>query len=189
MNGHRGHHRPVCALFCFEDPQSGVGQYVANLAAAFARRQYAVHLFTRHEAAQPNAGVSVHAVGVTDGELTAQAEDFTSRACNAFLQTVRFDSAPVSLLGFEWTAAPTLSLLHGLTNLNTLLSLHSLEAQRSDLTTELSLQIDAIEQAGIREATAVLRARCRRRGDRQGAVAGVCRTRHRRAADVPDRGL
>lgn len=153
---HRANDRPICALFCFEEPDSLVGQFVANLAAAFARRQYAVRLFTRHRAAVPAAGVVANAVGTTDGELTAQAEEFTSRACNAFLQTVSFDAAPVSLLGFEWSAAPTLSLLRGLTNLNTVLSLHSVEAQRSELDTDLARQIDAIEQAGIREAIAVL---------------------------------
>jgi glycosyltransferase involved in cell wall biosynthesis len=81
-------------------------------------------------------------------------EEFTRRAGDAFL--ARFPDAPVPLMGFEWPTAPALSLVHGTKQIHTILSLHSLERQRSDLSGETSRRIDEIEQAGLRQAKTVL---------------------------------
>jgi glycosyltransferase involved in cell wall biosynthesis len=47
-------------------------------------------------------------------------------------------------------------MLHGIRQAPTILSLHSLERQRSDLSSELSRQIEGIELRGLREARRVL---------------------------------
>jgi glycosyltransferase involved in cell wall biosynthesis len=155
-----GKHHPemrTLALFCFEVPESPVGQHVANLAAALAHRQLTVHLFTPHASVFDVAGVHVHAVGGADeGDLLTRVDDFTSRACNAFLQQFPNGSGPVALLGHEWSTIPVLSILKGIKNIGALLSLQSLERQRSDLSSDLSQRIHEIELSGLREARVVL---------------------------------
>ncbi len=149
--------RPILAVFCYEAPDSVVGRGVARLTAALARRQIAVHLYSRHEFPQAPAGVIVHAVGEAgDGDLVAQVQEFTHRACNAFLQQFPNGSAPVTVMGHEWSTVPALSMLRSLKGLDTILALHSLERQRSDLTGALSRRIEEIETSGLREAKAVL---------------------------------
>src|SRR5260370_40645069 len=39
--------RPTLAAFCFEDPAGPIGQHLARSATALARRQIAVHVFSR----------------------------------------------------------------------------------------------------------------------------------------------
>jgi glycosyltransferase involved in cell wall biosynthesis len=147
---------PALAMFCYEAPDGMVGRYVARLSAALARRKVAVHLYTRHDF--PTVpGVTVHAVGEGgEGGLVAQVQEFTNRACNLFLQQLQAGTAPATLMGHEWSAVPALSLLHSLKGLDTILTLHSLERQRSDMTGELSRRIEEIETSGLREAKAVL---------------------------------
>jgi glycosyltransferase involved in cell wall biosynthesis len=89
--------------------------------------------------------------GLLDG-----VQEFARRACNAFLEHFQGGPAPVTLMGCEWSTVPALSLLRGIKELRTILSLHSLERQRSDLSGEVSRQIEAIELAGLREAQAIL---------------------------------
>jgi glycogen(starch) synthase len=149
--------RPVLAVFCYEDPDSVVGRFVTNASSALARRGVAVHLFARQDFDRVTANVVTHVLGETEkGELCARVEEFTGRACNAFLQLFQGLSAGITLLGFEWSAIPVVSLLRGIKNLDILLSLHSMERQRSDMTSELSRQIDKIELSGLREAKTVL---------------------------------
>jgi glycosyltransferase involved in cell wall biosynthesis len=149
--------RPALALFCYEGPDGPVGRWVSNVAAALARHQTPVHLFTRQPFGLEMPGVTAHAVGASDeGDLFARVQDFTSRACNAFLRQFPPGSDQVTLLGCEWSSVPVLSLLHGTRNAEMLLSLHSLERQRSDMALEISQEILAIEQSGLREARAVL---------------------------------
>jgi glycosyltransferase involved in cell wall biosynthesis len=151
-----GEQAPALALFCFEEPESAVGRFVANLAGALARRKLGVHVFTRR-AFEAAPAVSVHTVGDgPEGDLPAQVQEFTHRASNAFLKQFEATAAPVTLLGAEWSSFPTLSLLRSLKDLPTLLSLHSLERQRSNLTSEVSRYIEEIELAGLRGARAVL---------------------------------
>jgi glycosyltransferase involved in cell wall biosynthesis len=157
-DGQRQDALPPLALLCYEGPTSAVGRFVSKLAAALARRRrLAVHLFSRTAFEPALAGVSVHEVGDCGGDyLPEQVEEFTGRACNAFLAEFPDSPAAVPLLGFEWPTAPALSLLHGIKRIDTTLSLHSLERQRSDLSSEASRRIDEIEQVGLREAKALL---------------------------------
>ena len=149
--------RPVLAVFCHENPDSVVGRFVTNLASTLVKREVEVHLFSCRDFALDEFGVACHALGECDGgDLIAQVQEFAGRACNAFLKLFPGSSGNVTLMGFEWSTIPALSLLHGLKNLNVILSLHSLETQRSDLTSELSQKIDEIERAGLVGAKAIL---------------------------------
>jgi glycosyltransferase involved in cell wall biosynthesis len=51
---------------------------------------------------------------------------------------------------------PALSILRGIKSVNAILSLHSLERQRTTLTSEVSKRIEQIELTGLREAKTVL---------------------------------
>src|SRR5438874_390725 len=89
---------PILAVFCYEDPDSPIGQIVAQTAVALAKRQTVVHLFSRRDFELDAVGVFCNALGdckaVSDGDgeaqsehLIAQVNEFASRACNAFLKT------------------------------------------------------------------------------------------------------
>ncbi len=149
--------RPALAVFCYEDPESVVGRFVTRLASALTRRDIAVHVFSRRDFALDALGVASHALGGDEGDdLVSPVQEFAGRACNAFLKLFPGGCGNVTLMGLEWSAIPVLALLQGLKNLNVILSLHSLERQRSDLTSDVSQQIEAIEQAGLRAAKAIL---------------------------------
>jgi glycosyltransferase involved in cell wall biosynthesis len=148
-----GDGQKALAVFCYEQPGSEVGDAVAKTIKALGRRRTPVHLFCRQSFALEGPGIHVHPVGVsTEGELLEQVQEFTRRAGNAFLQCFPAGAAPATLMGYEWSTVPVLSLLRGIKNLDALLSLHSLERQRSDMTSELSKQIEEIELSGLREA-------------------------------------
>ena len=155
--GGRREDYPVLTLFCYETPGSVVGRAAGKLAAALAKRPLAVHLFSRHDFGLEET-VHTHVLGESSNDsLLDDVQEFTHRACNAFLQN--FPDAgldQITLLGHEWSTAPALSLLRSIKNLPTMLSLHSLERQRSDLTSELSKQIEEIELTGLRQAKTVL---------------------------------
>jgi glycogen(starch) synthase len=150
-----GDRRPALALFCYEAPDGIVGRFVTRTAAALARRGAAVHVFCRQGLEAAEAGVSVHPLGEVEGDLIEQSRELTHRACNAFLKLFPAGT-PVGLFGCEWPAAPVLSLLRGLRGCDAVLSLCSLERQRSDMTSDLSRHIEEIEQTGLRESRAVL---------------------------------
>jgi len=148
---------PTLAVFCYEDPASAVGRFVIRMAVALAARETVVHVFCRQGFEWEAPGVTVHILGeLVEGDLLEQVQEFTHRACNAFLQ--EFQTAPtrVTVMGFEWSSVQALSILRGIKNLDMLLSFHSLERQRSDLTSEISQRIQEIELAGLREAKVVL---------------------------------
>jgi glycosyltransferase involved in cell wall biosynthesis len=148
---------PALALFSYDDPTGPVGKYIARLAAALAARGYEIHHFSRMGYASPASGVSIHVIGECPGDdLPAQVQEFTTRACNAFLRQFPAGSAPRALLGFEWPSVQALSLLRGIKDVNALLSLHSVERQRSDIGSPESKQIEALELAGLRETRAVI---------------------------------
>jgi glycosyltransferase involved in cell wall biosynthesis len=161
--------RRSLALFCYEAPAGAVGRFVANLAGALAKRQVAVHLFARCRFDLPAEGVMVHVLEGGGDYLPEQIDEFTLRAGSAFVEQFPAGTGPVAALGFEWAAAPALSLVRGERGIDTLLSLHSLERQRSDLTGETARRIDEIERAGLREAQAVLV-----HGDAAGKAAAAC---------------
>lgn len=144
------------ALFCYEAPDSFIGQHVARLAAALARRS-TVHLFARHNFELPVLGLTMHRLGDCAGPgLIEQVEDFGRRAAQAFTARFPGGSGPVSLLGFEWSSIPALGRIQETRGVDILLSLHSLERQRSDMTSELSQRIHAIELEGLARARFVL---------------------------------
>ena len=149
--------RPLLAIFCYEAPDSVVGQFVTQIARALAKRQVAVHIFSRRDFDLDALGIGSHALGVDDGDdLVEHVKEFAGRACSAFLKIFPVGSAPVTLLGVEWSSVPALSLLRSLKKLDVFLSLHSLERQRGDLSSDLSRQIEEIERTGLREAKTVL---------------------------------
>ncbi|MBV9123525.1 MAG: glycosyltransferase family 4 protein [Planctomycetes bacterium] len=152
-----GETRPTLAVFCYEAPDSGLGRWVQQTIEALGRRHLRVHLFSRQSFGLAVPGVTEHPVGEShQGDLCEQVEEFSRRACNAFLQQFPGGGDPVTLLGYEWSAYGALSLLRGLRNASTILSLHSLERQRGDLRSEVSLRIEAVELAGLREAGTIL---------------------------------
>jgi glycosyltransferase involved in cell wall biosynthesis len=148
--------RPAVAVFCHDAPDSYIGGHVAGVVPALARRGRRVHLFCRHRFAIDEPGVEVHIVEAPDApDLVGQAQQFARSAANAFMQQVPAGE-PVAVIGYEWTSAPVLSLLKGLRNLPAVLSLHSLERQRSDLSSDVSRQIVGIEYEGIQAASTLL---------------------------------
>ncbi len=149
--------RPILAVFSYEDPDSAPTRFVANLAASLAGQGVAVHVFTRMPFILETEGASVYVLGEgEDACLLDRVHEFTHRACNAFLRRFQGTTPPITLLGCEWSAVPAMSILRGIKDLNTILSLHSLERQRSDMKSDLSQQIETIELTGLREARTVL---------------------------------
>jgi glycosyltransferase involved in cell wall biosynthesis len=148
--------RPPVAIFCHEAPDSFIGGHVARIVPAMARRGRRVHLFCRHPFAFEESGVRVHDVGPgEEADVLEQVQQFARRASNAFLKEMPAGE-PVAVIGYEWTSAAVLSLLKGLRNLPAVLSLHSLERQRSDLSSEISRKVVELEHEGMQAATAIL---------------------------------
>jgi hypothetical protein len=150
--------RRLMALFCYEDPESDIGRYAGRMCAALAEGGSPVYVFSCRPFAGEESGVRAHAVGTCDSadDLVGAVDEFTRRACNAFLRQFPADVEEVTLLGYEWSAVPALSLLHGLRNFPAVVSFHSLECERSDMTSEISNRIAAIELTGLREANAIV---------------------------------
>jgi len=151
-----GENRRIYAMFCYEDPNSAVGQAVALLTQAIAKCETPVHIFARHAFELNMPGVYMHAMGEgSEDSLFARIQEFTRRACNAFLREFH-DGAQVSLIGFEWSSIPAVSLLRAIKNAGFVLSLHSLERQRTNLIEGIGRYIEETELAGLREARLVL---------------------------------
>jgi glycosyltransferase involved in cell wall biosynthesis len=149
--------RPILAVFSYDEPDGDTSRFIANLAGPLAARGVAVHVFARRGIEPDAAGATVHVLGEDEeGGLLDRVQEFTHRACNAFLRRFQGCSAPITLMGCEWSAVQAMSILRGIKDLNTILSIQSLERQRSDMTGELSQAIEAIELAGLREARTVL---------------------------------
>src|SRR6185437_12221620 len=143
-------------VFCHEAPDSFIGSHVAGIVRGLALRGSPVHLFSRYKFVFGEPQVTNHVVGATDeGDIVDQVQEFTRRAGNAFLQQFPA-SQSVALIGYEWTSAPVLSLLRGLRNLQGVLGLHTVERQRSDLSSELAQKIAEIEREGIEKARTLL---------------------------------
>ena len=147
----------VFAAFCYEDPDSFIGRYVSQTAADLAENGTTVYLFARRPFPGDEPGVRTHAVGECPGEgMLGSVQEFTRRAANAFLRQFPAGTEGVTLLGYEWSAVPTLSLLHAVRDLPAVASFHSLEWERSDMSGETSWQIAEIELSGLREARTIL---------------------------------
>jgi len=149
--------QPVVAMFCYEAPDSGVGRFVTKTAHALARRGTLIHLFSCHPYESYVPGLSVHPVGpCTEDDLIGRVHEFTHKACNSFLRAFRDSTANVTLMGYEWSTVQAVSLLHGIKNLDTVLSLQSLERQRGGLDTGASKWIEETELTGMREAKSII---------------------------------
>jgi glycosyltransferase involved in cell wall biosynthesis len=147
----------VLALFCHEEPGSFIGQYTGQVARALAQRQHQVHLFSRHAFDLPVPGLTIHRLGETTGAgLVEQVEEYSQRATQAFLARFPASAGPITLLGFEWSSIPALRQIQEARQSDVLLSLHSLERQRSDLASDLSQRIHAMELDGLARARQVL---------------------------------
>src|SRR5271157_4448890 len=76
---------PALAVFCYEDPDSLVGQYVSWAASLVATRGTPVHLFGRRPFAEGAPGVHNDAVRNCDGHgLLSSVRRSTHRTCDAF---------------------------------------------------------------------------------------------------------
>jgi glycogen synthase len=149
--------RPVLAAFCWEHPDTPVGQSAVQTIAALARRGTTVHLFGRFAAPLSVPGLHVHAIGDSEGDdLLERVQEFTSQAANAFLHQFPGGSPHVTLLGYEWSGAGPLGLLRGLKNNRTVFSISSMERQRSDMTSEISKRINELECSTLHEAQVIL---------------------------------
>lgn len=149
--------RPVLAVFCWEHPDTPVGQSALRTVTALARRRNTVHLFVRVAVPLLLPDLHVHVVGDCEGDdLMSSVQEFTSGAANAFLHQFPGGSPHVTLMGYEWSGAGPLCLLRGLKNNRTVFSIRSLERQRSDMTSEVSKQINELECTTLREAQVVL---------------------------------
>jgi glycogen synthase len=148
--------KATIAIFCQEPPDQTVGQHLQQTITAMAGRGTTVHLFTRLPFALNHSGVTVHTIGGSEtGDAIARAEEFADRATATFGKQFP-GSVPVSVIGCEWATIPALTRLHETRKIRPLLSLHSLERQRSDMLGELSRRIEAMEAAGLRLAKHVL---------------------------------
>src|SRR5271166_5699397 len=109
---------PALAVFCYEDPDSFVGQYVSWVAGLVAARGTPVHVFGRRPFAEGAPGVHNHAVGDCGGDdLLGSVWEFTRRNCEAFRNAFPLGAAGVTLLAHDWSAVPaalTLKAMHGL---------------------------------------------------------------------------
>ncbi len=148
--------RKTLTLFCYDTPESIVGRFVSQLAEALTRQDIDLHLFARHDFQLEAPNVFLHVLGESSGDLLEQVHEFSHRSCNAFLKLFPSSCSHVTLMGFEWATIPGLSILRGIKSIDILLSLHSLERQRSDMSSELSRSIEEIELGGLREARAIL---------------------------------
>jgi glycosyltransferase involved in cell wall biosynthesis len=149
--------RSPLALFCYEPPEGPLGQYVSKLVDALSRRGTPVHLFTRLPFPIDCTGVKVHVVGpakVTDP--LDSVEDFALQCSEVFGKQFPNNASAPALVGLEWTSISALQLLREHTDRDYVLSLGSLERQRSDMTSELSKRIDEIEMMGLRDAPIIL---------------------------------
>lgn len=156
-NGKPPEQEAVLAVVCFEGPESAIGQQVLKTINALAARHNRVHLFSQQRFPSAAAEVQQHTVGACrEDDLLAQAQEFGKRACNKFLQVFPGNCDKVTLLGYDWWAVPALSMLRGIKNVRSILSMHSVEWQRSDMTGDMSRQIAEIELTGMREAKTVL---------------------------------
>ncbi len=101
--------------------------------------------------------VTVHTIGEPlDPDLIGRVRTFTLRASAAFNATLVVRETDVALIGCEWSSIPVLQILCATHKTPALLTLHSLERQRSDMSTVASKQIEELEIQGLQLAKAVI---------------------------------
>ncbi|MFM7151694.1 MAG: glycosyltransferase family 4 protein [Gemmataceae bacterium] len=154
---HRPNRLPVVIL-CLESAESFLGQHVSQTILSLARRGREVHLVSRSPYSLPEKQCRQHVVSVEtpeDGDLVSLSERFADEAETVLKKAIAPGQDFVAM-GYEWSSVPTLERLQLKRKTPTLLSLHSLEWQRSDLASELSRKIAATEQQGVSLARGVL---------------------------------
>ena len=143
------------ALVCFEEPSTTVGRFAAQAAQALAARGHKVHTYSRDPLGIESEAVQQHVLGsASENDLIGNVRAFTLSVSTRFQISIPQDENAV-LLGCEWTAIPALQILSAIRRLPSLLVLHTIERQRSDMTSGLSRQIAAIETEGLLQAKAV----------------------------------
>jgi glycosyltransferase involved in cell wall biosynthesis len=148
---------PALAVFCFEDPDSFVGQYVSWAVGVVAARGIPAHVFGRRPFAEGAPGVHNHVVGDCGSyDLLSSIQEFTRRTCDAFGRAFPLGAADVTLLAHDWSAVPSALALKAMHSLDVLVEYHSLEWQRTNVTSETARQIAQIELSGLREARTIL---------------------------------
>jgi glycosyltransferase involved in cell wall biosynthesis len=147
--------RPVLAVLCFEDLAGPVGEHVVQTSLALARNTCDVVIFSRNPFEISDTDIRVLAIGPEQtGDLTGNALEFCQRASLAFTREFGADTRSVTLLAHEWSSIP--ALLAAPPGLTTILCLHSLESQRSDLSSAASREIQEIEIKGLESAGHIL---------------------------------
>src|SRR5271157_752988 len=147
---------PALAVFCYEDPDGFVGQYVSWGAGLVAARGTPVHVFGRRPFAEGTPGVHNHPVGDCGDDPLGSVREFTRRNCDAFGRAFPLGAAGVTLLAHDWSAVPAALTLKAMHGLEVLVEYHSLEWQRTDVVSETARQIAEIELSGLREARTIL---------------------------------
>lgn len=148
---------PMLAVFYYYDPDSAIGRYVTRIMPLVAARQIPVHIFSRKQLDIAAEGVHVHVIGEGDAtDLLASSQQFATSALAAFDAECGSTGARVTALGFEWVSVKLLLELERRRQASIILSLHSLESQRSDLSNEQSRTIQAMELEGLAKAQTIL---------------------------------
>ena len=136
-------------LVCPHSPDSALTRRIVAEANALVAQDVAVVLYCPERPAWLDARVIVHELGwPTSGSLLEQALEFADRVSRADAKTT--DAARrVVAFGSEWTSVPALRQLQKLAHVDTVLSITSLESQRSDMSSELSRAIERVEHDGL----------------------------------------
>src|SRR5271166_5328859 len=95
---------PALAVFCYEDPDGFVGQYVSWAAGLVAARGTPVHLFGRRPFAEGTPGVHNYPVGDCGDDPLGSVREFTRRNCDAFGRAFPLGAAGVTLPTHERSA-------------------------------------------------------------------------------------
>lgn len=149
--------RPTLAIFCYQEPETAIGKYISGVAPELAKKQIDVHFFTRAPFGLAATGIQEHVIGECPGnDLLESIALFTHRIKEDFIKTFGSSGSKLTLLAHEWTGVPAMIAAAKLTGAPAVLSLHSLECQRSDLSSELSRKIQESELQGLECAQTVL---------------------------------
>jgi glycosyltransferase involved in cell wall biosynthesis len=148
--------QPKLVVLCASSPDSPIVERATREAAALAQQGFDVRYYVREAPATPVPGVKVRVTPVDAGpDLVAIARDFASRARSELEHELdRRDE--VHLLAHEWQAIPAMLALPADVTARRVLSLHSLETQRADMSTRGSLEIKRIEHEGLAAADAII---------------------------------
>ena len=150
---------PALAVFCCENPDScrrPVTWPDGRRPGSPASRPFTCSRRQPFELDVP--GVMAHAVGECDrADLLEQVQEFTSRAGNAFLHAVPRRQPARHPDGLRVVRRrPARSAARAQEQCDTILSLHSLERQRSDMTARSASASRRSEQTALRESQAIL---------------------------------